>query len=165
MTLLRYAVFCGTGAALATTVAVTASARREGRSLWAPINATSHWLWGREAGAHGEADLAHTALGGATNLGASFFWGGLFGAFLSSRPPRTPIAIIRDAALMGAIATLVDYRLVPKRLTPGWELALSRGSVLFSMAAMASGLAAGGMAAQATGGRKNALSGGRRRRR
>lgn len=148
MTLLRYALFCSAGAALATSAAIMISARREGRSHWAPVNATSHWLWGGEAGTHDEADVPHTAVGAATNLGASLFWGSLFGAFLSSRPPRTPAAMLRDASAAGAIAGLVDYALVPKRLTPGWELALPNRSVVISMAAMALGLAGGGLAAQ-----------------
>ncbi|HLS69319.1 MAG TPA: hypothetical protein VK035_08245 [Kiloniellales bacterium] len=153
MTLLRYALFCGAGAALASSAATMISARLEGRSHWAPVNATSHWLWGGEAGTHDEADLPHTAVGGATNIGASFFWGGLFGAFLSSRPPRTPAGMLRDASVVGALAGLVDYGLVPKRLTPGWELALSKRSVVITMAAMSVGLAGGGLAAQKAGGK------------
>ena len=89
-------------------------------------------------------------MGAAINIGASFFWGSLFGAFLSSRPLRQPTEMLRDASIMGAIATLVDYRLVPKRLTPGWKRALSNRSVLLSMGAMTLGLAAGGLAAQIT---------------
>lgn len=148
MTLFRYILCCGAGAAIASSAAVMISARLEGRSPLAPVNATSHWLWGDEAGDHDKADVRHTAVGAATNVGAAFFWGSLFGAFLSSRPPRKPAALLRDASVVGALASLVDYGLVPKRLTPGWELALSKRSVATAMAAMALGLAGGGWAAQ-----------------
>lgn len=148
MQLLRYALFCGAGAALASSAALIISARLERRGAWAAVNASSRWLWGEEAGTHDEADLRHTLVGGATNIGASFFWGALFGAFLSSRPPRRPVAMVRDASMAGVIAGLVDYGLVPKRLTPGWELALSKRSVMIAMAALALGLAGGGLVAQ-----------------
>ena len=40
------------------------------------------------------------------------------------------------------------FALVPKRLTPGWELAVSIRSVVGGFVAMALGLAAGGLLAQ-----------------
>src|SRR5690606_27710267 len=83
-----------------------------------------------------------------TNIGASFFWGALFGAFLSSRPPRRPVRMVRDASMAGGIAGRADYGRVPKRLTPGWELALWKRSVVIAMAALALVLAGGGLVAQ-----------------
>jgi hypothetical protein len=49
---------------------------------------------------------------------------------------------------MSAVAGVVDYGIVPRRLTPGWELALPPKSVAAVLAAMALGLAAGGILAQ-----------------
>jgi hypothetical protein len=41
-----------------------------------------------------------------------------------------------------------DYLLLPRRLSPGWELALTRKSMAGAFAAMAAGLAAGALAAR-----------------
>jgi hypothetical protein len=77
------------------------------------------------------------------------FWGAIFGLHLARKQDATFGEIARDAALMGVIASAVDYGLMPKRLTPGWELALSKTSVALAMAATAAGLGLGGMAARA----------------
>ena len=146
----RYMLFCGAGAALASLAAVTVLARAEGRPPLGPVNASSHWLWGDEAARHGEADLAHSAIGGATNVGAGMFWGALFGAHLH-HSRSAPAEIVRDGAVLGALAGLLDYGLLPRRLTPGWELVLSGRSVVLSMAAMAAGAVAGGLLARRTG--------------
>lgn len=150
MRVLRFAFFCSAGAVVASLCAITLSARIERKSLWQPINASSHWLWGEEAGQRRRPDIRHTTVGGATNILAAAFWGSLFGVFISRH--RRPVAsqIIRDASAMGAFAGLLDYGLLPKRLRPGWEHALSSRSVVISMASMALGLAVGGIAARRT---------------
>lgn len=145
----RYMLFCAAGAALGSVAAIMALAKAEGQSALKPVNASSHWLWGDAAGGHSEADLQHTAVGGATNIGAGLMWGGLLGAFLQRTRPG-PVGIARDATVMGAIAALLDYGLLPRRLSPGWELALSGRSVVLAMAGMAAGAAFGGLAARST---------------
>jgi len=146
---IRYALCCGTLAGLASTAALILLARLEDRSPWQPANAISHWVWGEEAGSMDEADMRHTGLGLATNQIAAMFWGLPFGAWLARRPPRNAPAMLRDASIMTAIAAAVDYLLIPRRLTPGWELALPKRSVAAAFGAMALGLALGGLAAQA----------------
>jgi hypothetical protein len=148
MSFARYALYCGGAAGAASMATVMLAAMAEGRSPLQPVNATSHWIWGDEAGRHTRPDIAHTLTGAVTNQSAAMFWGALFGAWLSSRPPRSTAQMFRDAAAMGVIATTLDYGILPRRLSPGWELALSRPSVGLSMAAMALGLALGGLAAQ-----------------
>jgi len=143
----RNALCCGAAAGLTSTAAVMALACLEGRRPWQPLNGTSHWLWGEEAGAVTRLDARHTGIGLATNQGAAMFWGAIFGGWLAARPPRSRIALFRDASLLTMIAGLVDYGLVPKRLTPGWELAVSRKSVAATFAAMGLGLAVGGLVA------------------
>jgi hypothetical protein len=146
----RYGVFCGIGAGLAVHTMLLIAARAEGKAPARPFNATSHWLQGQKAGRRAAADIAHTGVGLATNQAAAMFWGTLFGLYVASRRNPHTGSIMRDAAVMGAIATAVDYGLMPKRLTPGWELALSKTSVGLTMAAMALGLGLGGVAARAT---------------
>lgn len=147
----RHALFCGIGAGLASQAMLLAAALAEGRHPVRPINATSHWLWGPRAGQTDSIDLRHTAVGVLTNQSAALFWGTLFGLHLARRPDRSGPGIIAQAAVMGVIASVVDYGLIPKRLTPGWELALSRRSVALAMAATALGLGLGGLAARAGG--------------
>jgi hypothetical protein len=129
-------------------LAVMGAARLEGKSAWRPLNATSHWLQGQAAGRRSEADLSHTSVGAATNQAAAMFWGAIFGAYLANRPQHSNARILRDSFVMAAIAGAFDYGLMPRRLTPGWELAVSKRAVVMTLGAMAVGLAAGGMAAR-----------------
>lgn len=148
MNFARYALFCGAAAGATSVAAVMLDSMAQGRSPWQPVNATSHWLWGSGAGARRNLDLAHTMTGLVTNQSAAMFWGAIFGAWLSSQPPRTAAQMARDAAVMGAIATTLDYGILPRRLSPGWELAGGTRSAVLGLAATALGLALGGLAAQ-----------------
>jgi hypothetical protein len=110
----------------------------EGRGALRPINATSHWLHGRKAADRPpEPSVRHTAVGLVTHHLATMFW--------SVRTlPELAIAGASTAALAG----VVDYALMPRRLTPGWELSLTRKSMAGAFAAMAAGLAVGAFAAR-----------------
>ncbi len=147
-TAMTYAISCGLGAGLMSTAAVMLLARAEGRNSLRPVNASSHWLWGPRAGQRRDASLSYTGTGAATNMAASMFWGTIFGSYLANRPPLSTPQMLRDAAAMGMIAGAVDYGLMPKSLTPGWELALSKRSVAIGLGATALGLALGGLLAQ-----------------
>ena len=144
-TFMRYALACGVGAGLMSNAALMVAAPLEGRPLAQPFNATSHWLWGQRAARRTDASASHTGTGVATNFAASMFWGSLFAAHLAMRPRHSTGEVLRDAALLGAAASIVDFGLVPKRLTPGWELALPPRSVAFTMGATALGLALGAL--------------------
>lgn len=148
MTMTRYVMLCGAGAALASLGATAALARAEGKPALQPINASSHWLWGEAAGKHAEADVAHTGTGAVTNAAAGFFWGAILGSILHRRRP-SPADILGYGIGVGAIAGMLDYGILPKRLTPGWELALSGRSVVLAMGAMTAGMVIGGLAARA----------------
>lgn len=148
--MLRYAALCGLSAGLTSQLALLLAAKAEGTPPARPINATSHWLWGDREARRDDVDLAHTGVGLLTNQSAAMFWGAIFGLHLGSKPPHDAGDILREAALMGVIASVVDYGVMPKRLTPGWELALSRKSVALGMAATALGLGLGALAARAS---------------
>jgi len=49
---------------------------------------------------------------------------------------------------MAAIAAAVDYGITPKRLTPGWELVLSKRAIALAYVAMAFGLTTGALVTQ-----------------
>ncbi len=74
-----------------------AAALAEGEPVDRPINATSHWLWGRKAGRHRGFDLRYTAVGAASNASAAMFWGAVFGLGLARRQFAGSADIARDA--------------------------------------------------------------------
>jgi hypothetical protein len=143
--LLLCTLVTGSVASAVSTIALGALAKIEGKSSFRPANSTSHWLHGDEAGSDERVDIIHTAVGYATHHASALFWALPFEAWLSSRPPRSSTELLKDAAVMSAIAGVVDYGIVPKRLTPGWELTLSRKSVAAAFVSLAIGLAAGAM--------------------
>src|SRR4051794_21295786 len=143
------ALVTGTAASIVSTAALALLARAEGKSAVQPTNATSHWLHGDRAASHRELDAAHTLVGYATHHASALFWAVPFEAWLAARPPRTTAELLCDACAMSAIAAAIDYGVTPKRLTPGWELVLSRRSMAATYGAMALGLAAGALVARA----------------
>jgi hypothetical protein len=155
------ALVTGTFASIATTAVLAALARAEGRRAVQPTNATSHWLHGEMAGAVRRADAAHTLVGYATHHASAVFWALPFEAWLAARPPRTALHVLRDASAMAGIAAVVDYALVPKRLTPGWESVLSKRAIAATYVAMALGLAAGAMVSGGGGSNRQLRANGR----
>lgn len=139
------ALVTGSVASVISALALAAMARSEGRSAFQPINATSHWLHGDRAGDQRAPDLAHTALGYTTHHASAIFWAVPFEAWLATQPPRSGVGLLRDAAALSAVAAVVDYGIAPKRLTPGWELAVSKRSMFGAFASLAVGLAAGAL--------------------
>ena len=142
------ALVSGTVASMVSAAALALLAKAEGKGALQPTNATSHWLKGPQAVARNEADAAHTLLGLATHHASSVFWALPFEAWLSTRPRRSSVELLRDATVMSTIAAAVDYGVVPKRLTPGWDLVLSKRSLVATYAALAIGLAVGSRIAE-----------------
>jgi len=52
---------------------------------------------------------------------------------------------LRDAVAISMLAAIVDYGLLPKNLTPGWEEPLPVRSVAGGFGGLALGLALGGL--------------------
>ena len=127
---------------LMSAVIAGASGLATGRSL-SGLNAISHMLWGPGAAREVNWSLRHTATGLALNQLACLFWAGCYEAMLgdSRRSPGRRQAI--DAIALSGIAYLVDYHLVPKRFTPGFELTFSRAWFPILYAGLAGALWAG----------------------
>lgn len=140
------AVVTGVVAALVSAAALAAAAKLEGKGALQPINATSHWLNDDPAAQVQLPTGRHTLVGFVTHVLSAIFWAAPFEAWLAVNPPRSVGALMRDAAGMAAIAGVVDYGATPKRFTPGWELVLSKGSMLVAYLAFTVGLAGGAMA-------------------
>jgi hypothetical protein len=113
---------------------------------FAPTNATSHWLWGDQESFNSlEPSWRHTAVGYATHHASALMWALFYERLLVAQRERSAGTIIGNAALMTAVAAFVDYRLTPKRLTPGFEAHLDRASLVGVFAAIGLGLAAGAL--------------------
>lgn len=141
-TILFRALITGSIASAVSAAVLGLLAKAEGKDVVQPINATSHWLHGEDAGTVTAIDLEHTGTGYATHHAATVFWAALFEILQSASPGQQPGKAIRNAALVSTIAAIVDYGFVPKRLTPGWEGPLPIRSVA---GGMAFGLAIGGL--------------------
>jgi hypothetical protein len=135
----RRAVADGSVASLLSTLTLAAMTRRAGHSAASGTNATSHWLWGRQAWRHERADLAHTGAGYAIHHLCSIFWACAFAGWNRLRPARTAVVAGR-AAGVSAIAAFVDYKVVPRRLTPGFEAHLRPAPIAAVYVAFAAGL-------------------------
>jgi hypothetical protein len=146
--LLMSALVTGTLAGVVSTAALAALARAEGKRAVQPTNSTSHWLHGDSAGEYSAIDLAHTGIGFATHQASALFWALPFEVWQASHPRQSSVQVARDAVVVSGLAALVDYGIAPKRLTPGWELNLSRKSMGVAFASLALGLAAGALASR-----------------
>lgn len=146
---IRDALVSGSYASVGSTIGLAVAARQAGKPAMQPLNATSHWLNGDAAADIVGIDARHTGVGYATNHAASVFWAVFFEAWLAWRgKPVGPVAMVRDAVVMSAIAAAVDYGPTPKRFTPGWEFVLSKKGMALAYAGLALGLAAGALATQ-----------------
>jgi hypothetical protein len=147
-------VVTGAVASLASVAALALLARAEGKGPLQPINATSHWLHGEKAAGRDELDASHTLLGFATHYASAVFWALPFEFWRARHRRSTAGTLLRGACMTSAVAAAIDYGVTPKRFTPGWELVLSKRSMVVTYAALALGLAAGAKLAQAVVGRR-----------
>lgn len=145
----------GSCASVLSAVALAIGGRRDVDCAVGPLNAVSHWWWDREALYRRRVDMRHTVLGYLTHHGASLFWGTLLAVFLNRRPQRQRASEIAAAsAATSAIACFVDFRLTPRRLTPGYEHRLSNKSIAATYMVFAVGLALGSLAVWSSRGRR-----------
>lgn len=140
--LLARALATGSLAGAAATATVALCGVRETGSGVAPINATTHVLWGDEAGGADAVDIKHTLPGVLINVGAGVFWALVHELVLARMPRRDRATAAASGAAVAGLAYVVDYHLLPRRLTPGWELRLSRRSVALGFVALGLSLCA-----------------------
>jgi len=127
---LRNATQSGAIAAGTVSAAVAWAGIRDSGNAVAPVNATSHIVWGESAGAVDAVDAKHTLTGMALNAGACVFWATFYERWFGRAAERGDVgtALLGGAAVATA-AYVTDYHLVPKRLTPGWEARISPRSL------------------------------------
>jgi hypothetical protein len=130
------ALVSGTLAGIASAAIGTLAARAQGQAPAALLNAVSHVLWGERAARQDAASARYTATGFVINHAASIFWAACYEA-LRRRAPRGPAGALASAAATAALAYVVDYHLMPRRLTPGYELRLKGPQMAIIYAAIA----------------------------
>lgn len=141
--LIQRALVSGSLASLATVATLAVLARAESRRAVQPVNATSHVLHGDAAGRVRRMDMPHTLLGYAIHHAAAVFWATIYQAW-RARPGARSASALGDAMALSALAAFVDYAVVPRRLSPGWEIVLPKSAIALTYVAMAFALAAAG---------------------
>ena len=140
----------GTAASIASTISLLVLGRIELGEAAAPINGPSQWIWGRRAPFENHFSFRYTVAGYAIHHAASVFWAILYER-LRQNPPqeiwetRENKSVLAPAAAITTIAYVVDFNLIPKRLTPGFEKRLSKRGLLIVYGSFALGLASGAL--------------------
>lgn len=112
----------------------------------APLNAVSHWIFGDRSLRADEASVRYTVTGYVIHHVASVFWGVLHAKAWGGRPEaKDPLPAAAGAAVAAVVANVVDYKLTPQRLTPGFEHRLGRPQMANVYVCFAVGLMVGSM--------------------
>ena len=133
----------GSGATALTTATILCLGHERDASMWAPMNAVSHIPFGDEAARHTELSATYTGTGTVLNTGAMFTWAAMHAAVMQALPRRDVPAAIGAGIAVSAAAYVIDYYVVPRRLTPGFEKRLDGRSLFWIYSSLAAGLAAG----------------------
>lgn len=144
--LFKQAALSGTLSSLLSILVLAVRGKRDAGTAAGPLNAPSHWLFGREALRANRPSLRRTLTGLAIHQGSSMMWGLLYDQiFCKQRKKHSVGGLAAGAIGFTAVAALVDLKLVPPRLTPGFEHRLNRKSLLLTYGAFAAGLAISGL--------------------
>jgi hypothetical protein len=131
---LKRALTSGTVAGAGTALVASLAGRKETGSYAAPLNATSHIVWGDDAARRNEVSLKHTLTGFLLNHGSAIFWAAFYEKWFGAHSAKSAssdsmVRPVIGAAIVTAGAYITDYYLVPERLTPGYEKRLSGRSL------------------------------------
>lgn len=149
----------GTVAGLAVSAVASLAGKREAASYAAPLNATSHIVWGDEAARRDRPSLKYTATGFILNHLSAVMWAAIHEKWVAPvvsrwsarRPSLAPLAATAGGAAVAAGAYVTDYYVVPRRFTPGFEKRLSGRSLAMIYGALALALAAATLAENRVG--------------
>lgn len=133
------AAVSGAAAAITSALVAARESAAEGSTVVAPLNAVTHCLWPKRAFKEQPFSARFTGVGAAIHLGSGVFWGLLF-EMLRGRS-QSPARISAAAAATAVTAYVVDYHVVPKRVTPGFEAHISSRSFSKIYLALGGGLA------------------------
>ena len=145
--LMRRSLVSGSIAGLGVIATAAVAGRRETGSWAAPLNATSHVLWGDKVASVNRVSPKYTLPGIVLTHASAVFWAVFYEQFFGRKQrhaaaqPRLLWPLAGGAAI-AALAYVNDYHLMPRRLTPGYELRLSGRSLAAIFGVLALGLAA-----------------------
>jgi hypothetical protein len=104
----------------------------------------SHWLWGDEAAQDESLSWRLTGVGTLSHVLSAAFWATLHAKVRPRVPPdQSAAAAMAGGVATSAVAAFVDYKLMPRRVTPGFENRLSTTSMVAAFGAIAAGVALG----------------------
>ncbi len=119
-------VITGLAGAAATSAAIAAFGQAKEGSAWTPFNAIAHMLFGESATPVEGFAPRETLSGLGLNVSALGVWGALYEKLAGKVPfPQSLCA----GALAAALIWLIDYKIVPERLRPGFEKRLGPDSI------------------------------------
>jgi hypothetical protein len=133
----------GLGGTVVSAIVLMGLGRVFAGSALAAFNATSHWLFGPAAASTPGFSLGVTGTGVLTHVVACFFWGAVLVALLLFTGVRRTVPVWLCALLVGMLALVIDYGLLPEQLSPGWHLVLPGTAVFAGFLALGAGLALG----------------------
>jgi hypothetical protein len=121
-------------ATAATSAALMLASKRDTGSPWAAFNSICHMVDGDAPEFPLDFAPRETLLGAGLNASAIASWAVLYEWLFGGVP-------LPSSAIWAALATagvwIVDYRLVPKRFTPGFEKRLDKKSIALAYVALA----------------------------
>lgn len=127
---LKDAIIVGSFASLTSAAALALRGRSETGYALATLNAPSHWLWGDRALHKNGPSMEHTGAGFAIHHASSIFWAVIHEKTMDESNRDTTLAThLTRATVTAILAALVDLRIAPDRLTPGFERRLSASSL------------------------------------
>jgi hypothetical protein len=139
---LRSTAACGSSASVLSAVVLAVCSKLEQRSFAGGLNGPSQWVWGRRGGYAREASLKHTVVGYLIHHASSTLWAALYVKLFGAPRSKSATRILAEATVVGAAAYIVDYKLTPRRLEPGFDKHMGASSMVAVYAGFALGLAA-----------------------
>lgn len=139
---LRRSLISGSLASIASAISLSLLGKKELNRSAAPINGPSQWIWGKHAPYVNRFSFRYTVVGYCIHHAASIFWATWYEKFRKNTPTTNEIYVaVTSAVVTTATAYAVDFYLIPKRLTPGFEKRLSKRSLILVYGTFALGLA------------------------
>ena len=139
--LLKSAAIGGTAASLLSAAMLAVCSKLEQNSFAGGINGPSQWLWGEREAYTREATIKHTVVGYLIHHLTSTFWAAFYEKLFGGAQRKSATRVVTEAATLSAAAYVVDYKLTPKRLRPGFEKHVSPPAMVVIYACFALGLA------------------------
>lgn len=134
----RDVVRSGSIASLASTCVVSVFSRLRVGYAAAGTNAASQWLWYPGARFARAPSWRHTVIGYLIHHASSLLWAA---GYEATRPARASTSgRVARAAMIASLAYVVDYHVVPRRLSPGFEHKVGPIGMVAVYAAFAAGL-------------------------